>query len=308
MFQKLKAVFSKINIQQEKKERRKLPHARTHGKGIRMLLWLLIFLIAISGILGYFKAVKVDHRTVSIQKEIKKQKREATNATKQESENPMFLFTNDFIQHFLNVPENQEDRDRYKKTLRGYFADGISLDYVDASQGKRELKDSAFFNLLTKDGQQIVQYTVTYEDVTFVEKEKVKKEKYKEGNKEKVRDVKEKIKEPSKKEITCILNVPVQKTKQGQYTVVENPYFSSVPKLNSSKGKAITDSLADSELEPLSSNKEEAVKKFVNSFFEKYASSPKEEMVFMMKTPESLEGLKTFEEVTNFKSYRLKKK
>ncbi|WP_439443660.1 conjugal transfer protein [Listeria aquatica] len=307
MFQKLKATFLKANIQKEKKEKRKLPHSRTHGKGIRMLLWILIFGIAVSGILGYFKAVKVDHRTASIQKEIKKQRREASNSMKQESENPMLLFTDDFIQHFLNVPENQEERERYKETLKSYLADGVSLDYVDTSQGKRDLKDSTFFNLLTKNGQKTVQYKVTYENVTFVEKEKIKKEKYKEGDKEKVRDVKEKVKEPSKKEVTCLLNVPVQETKQGQYTVVENPYFSSIPKLNSSKGKAITDSLANSELEPLSANQEEAVKKFVDGFFEKYASSSKEDMVFIMKTPESLNGLKTFEEVTNFKSYRLKK-
>ncbi|EAC4365786.1 conjugal transfer protein [Listeria monocytogenes] len=308
MFEKVKKVLPEGKISREKKEKRKLPRGKKFsGKFIRIMIWLCIILIANSGVFAYLKSTKVEGKTAKNSSQIasmlKKKPLEEISAYKS---NKMLLFTNDFLEQYITVPANVDDRTMRTESLAKLYATELKQDDLSNFEGYRELKSKTYFSMVEYKDMAIVQYDVTYNNVGLVEKERKKNEKYKDGKTEKTREVVEKYQEKEIKEVHALINIPVRSV-DGGYSVIENVFFTQVPKLYTNKTKPVENKM-DVEQEPeISATEKDNVEAFLQDFFKRYASTSVDDLAYMMKKPEALNGLKEFQEIIYFKAYEQKK-
>ncbi|MDZ06800.1 conjugal transfer protein [Listeria monocytogenes] len=308
MFEKIKKVMPDGKISREKKEKRKLPKGKKKsGKGTRITIWICIILIAISGVFAYLKSTKVEGATAKNTSKIASLlKEKPVEKISDYQSNKLLLFTNDFLEKYINVPQDTDGRTMRTDTLSKLYAKELKQDDLSNFEGYRELKNKTYFSTIEYKDMAVVQYDITYNNVGLVEKERKKKEKYKEGKKEKTRDVVEKYQEKEIKEVHALINIPVRSIK-GVYSVIENVFFTQVPKLSTNKTNAV-ENMMDVEQEPeISATEKDDVEAFLKDFFKRYASSSVDDLAYMMKKPEALNGLKEFQEITYFKAYEQKK-
>lgn len=290
-------------IRREKKMNRDIPKAKKHGKGIRFLLWLVIFMIAISGVLAYLKAIKLDQIVEKQSNKLVALQNDDPRADSTYDSHTMQLYVEDFIAKYINLPESQENRTAYQESLAPYYATGVEMTDVSKFSGYRVLQGLKYYDTKYLKNSALVQYKVAYENITVIPKERKKQEKYKDGKAVKVRQVVEKYNETQKQSVVAVLNVPVT-AKDGQYAVTENVYFSRMGDLKSETLSGVTNPL-DSE-EEVGLSERDKVEQFLNDFFKKYAEAPTSDLMYVMKEPEGLDGLKNFVELRGFKAYPFK--
>ncbi|MCY8544763.1 conjugal transfer protein [Bacillus vallismortis] len=293
-FQKLK------RIERPEKDKQKVP--RDRSKLIAVTLWSCV-----GGLLFIcLLAVLLSINTRSQLNDMKEEANKPTNNDKQKiSVTAAENFLSGFINEYVNVKNNQESIEKRMQSLESYmvkqednhFEDEERFN-VDGLKGDRELKDYSLYNVKEGDKNSLFQYKVTYENLYPVEKE-VEKE-VKDGKKKK--KVKEKVKTNEKSEKQMLLNIPVT-NKGDSFAVSAVPYFTQIYELKgdiASKGNEET-------RDEYAGEKKESIESFLQNFFEKYASEKKEEMVYMMKKPEALEGNLLFGEVQLVKIFETKK-
>ncbi|EHO5109427.1 conjugal transfer protein [Listeria monocytogenes] len=304
MFKKAKKVLPEGKISREKKEKRKLPRGKkSSGKGIRFTIWFCITLIAVSGVFAYLKSTKVESKTTKNTQEINELlKKKPIEKVSDYQSNKLLLFTNDFLEKYITVPEDNDGRIARTESLEKLYAKELKQDELSDFEGFRELKDMTYFSTIEYADMAVVQYDVTYNNVALIEKERKKEEKYKEGEVEKTREVVEKYMEKEEKEIRSLINIPVS-ARNGAYSVIENVYFTQVPKLTTQK-LSVVENKMDVDQEPeISASEKDNVETFLQDFFKRYASSSVEDLEYMMKNPEALNNLKQFHEMIYFKAY-----
>lgn len=135
------------------------------------------------------------------------------------------------------------------------------------------MNDYVLYNVKKGDGGSLFQYKVNYENVV-----KVKKKEHKVAKQ-------------------ALLNIPV-KHKGDKFAVSGTPYLSEMYDL---KGDIASSS---EEREEYDGDQSAAIKEFLNTFFRKYAEESKDDMSYVMKTPETLNGHLVFGDVENFSIYK----
>ncbi len=264
---------------------------------VRRILWVFIFIISISGVLGYLKAVKAENTTEKIMQESKNNVPKTDNPSNSQR---MVLFGKEFVEKYLNVPKGEKET--YLKELGGYVSKGFSFDEWVQSDAGRKLTNNLFYDVVQQKGHVVIVYKVGYDNLNDEEATRLKKVKAKQGNKVVIKNVSEKYTKEVKTHVDALLYVPI-KQNGNQFTVIENPYFQVIPELNSNASKKVMDSAEDKGLASVSAKESEEVEMFAKRFFEHYASDSKQDMAYMMKKPESLEGLKQFDEISSLKAY-----
>ncbi|ATO09432.1 conjugal transfer protein [Bacillus sp. NEAU-CP5] len=296
-----KAAIQKIKqVRRPEKTNVKVP--RDHTRLVAGTLWTCVGALLLFCLLSVLLSVN----TRSTVNDLRNQSSKPADSEKQNmSTTAAENFLSGFINEYINVKNNQDAIDERKKNLESYmvkqtqtsFDEGDRFD-MDGFKGDRQLNDYSLYNVKEGDKGKLFQYKVTYTNLFPVEKEVEKK--VKDGKKEK--KVKEKVTENEKAEKQVLLNIPVV-NKGDAFAVSAVPYFTEIYDLKGSVSASEKEETRDE----YAGDKKEAIESFLTSFFEKYASEKQEEMVYMMKKPEALQGSLVFGEVKSAKIFGTKK-
>ncbi|MDA1478036.1 conjugal transfer protein [Bacillus changyiensis] len=283
-------------VQRPEKINKKVP--RDRSKVIAITLWC-----SLSGLLLLaLVSVLLSVNTRSVVNDIKNNSNKpADNEQQKISVTAANHFIDGFIKEYMNIKNDQDYIAERKKNLESYMAKQSESNFdeeerfqIDGFKGDRELKDFSLYNMKEGDNYNLLQYKVTYINTFPVEKEVEKT--VKKGKKKK--KVKEKVTENEKVEKQMLLNIPII-SKGDSFAVSSVPYFTQIYDL---KGDITLKNTSETKDE-YTGEKKESIEKFLTTFFEKYASEKKEEMVYMMKEPEALEGSLIFSEINNVKIF-----
>ncbi|MCY7464322.1 conjugal transfer protein [Bacillus safensis] len=187
-------------------------------------------------------------------------------------------FLSGFIEQYINVKNERAAAEQRQNTLMKYLVIDDETDqetWFDTSgaQGDRVLNDYVLYNVKKGDGDSLFQYKVNYANVVKVKKKEHKVDK------------------------SALLNIPV-KHKGDEFAVNGTPYLSEIYDLKGDIANTKEDR------EEYDGEQTAAIKEFLNTFFRKYAEESKDDMSYVMKTPETLNGHLVFGDVENFSIYK----
>lgn len=187
-------------------------------------------------------------------------------------------FLSGFVTEYINVKNERAAAEQRQNTLMKYLVAADEIDqetWFDTSgaQGDRVLNDYVLYNVKRGDGDSLFQYKVNYANVVKIKKKEHKVDK------------------------SALLNIPV-KHKGDEFAVSGTPYLSEIYDL---KGDIPSSS---EEHEEYDGDQTAAIKEFLNTFFRKYAEESKDDMSYVMKTPETLNGHLAFGDVENIRIYK----
>ncbi|MFB7035915.1 conjugal transfer protein [Bacillus altitudinis] len=187
-------------------------------------------------------------------------------------------FLSGFVTEYINVKNERAAAEQRQNTLMKYLVTDDETDqetWFDTSgaQGDRVLKDFVLYNVKKGDGDSLFQYKVNYANVVKIKKKEHKVDK------------------------SALLNIPV-KHKGDEFAVSGTPYLSEIYDL-----KADIPSSSE-EREEYDGDQSASIKEFLNTFFRKYAEESKDDMSYIMKKPETLNGHLVFGDVENIRIYK----
>lgn len=294
------AIQKMKQVRRPEKATKKVP--RDHTRLIAGTLWTCIGTLLLFCILSVLLSVNTRSAVNDLRNQSSKP---AENEKQKMSTTAAENFLSGFITEYINVKNDQDAIEERKKNLESYMVKQTQASFeegerynMEGFKGDRQLKDYSLYNVKEGDKGKLFQYKVTYMNLFPVEKEVEKK--VKDGKKEK--KVKEKVTENEKAEKQVLLNIPVV-NKGDVFAVSAVPYFAEIYDLKGS----VPASEKEEKRDEYTGDKKEAIESFLNSFFEKYASEKEEEMVYMMKKPEALQGSFVFGEVESAKIFETKK-
>ncbi len=188
-------------------------------------------------------------------------------------------FLSGFVAEYINVKnENEAIENRHKKLMTYLAKEGDELEQetlfaISGAQGDRVLNNYTLYNVKKEKEGTLFQYEIEYSNIVKVKKKEheIKKQ--------------------------ALLNIPV-KNKGDQFAVSGTPYISEIYDL---KGD-IANSKEDRE--EYDGDQTAAIKEFLHTFFRKYAEETKNDMTYIMKTPETLNGHLVFGDVENFSIFK----
>ncbi|API91547.1 hypothetical protein J32TS6_31090 [Virgibacillus pantothenticus] len=291
-------VVDKIEqIERPKKE--KSPVRKDTSKRTAFFIWSLIlgmlFLATISVLLSLNTRSTLNETNKLVQAN---EDKEVIEEIPVESANE---FLSNFIKEYINVSNESEALQERANRLKEYmvFNDTFndeknSLYNLDNVNGTRQLESLNLFHIEDEGERSLFQYKVTFKNELQreVEKEVVKGE-----GKNKKKEIEIEI-ETEEEKNTLLLNIPIVYEK-GLFSVQSVPYFTEVPSLAGN----IEYEKKEVDLEEYTGNEKENINEFLNTFFEKYATEPVDEMAYLMDDPQTLNGSFLFEEIRNLKIY-----
>lgn len=295
----LSAITQKLKrIKKPEKTKKNVP--RDRSKMVVVTVWIGIFALLVFS----FLAVLLSINTRSVVNDVFRKASQPKEEQKQLSIPAADNFLSRFITEYVNVKNDQAAIEKRIKNLESYLVKQPESDVeeeerfnVDGLKGDRELKDYRLYNVKEGDTYSLFQYKVTYANWYPVQKEVVKT--VKKGKKK--TKVKEKVTSHEKAEKEMLLNIPVV-NQNDSFAVAAVPYFSKIYDL-----KGDISSNKEETRDEYTGQKKDVIESFLHTFFEKYASENKDEMVYMMKKPEALEGSLAFGEVKTVKIFKTKK-
>ncbi|QYF82851.1 conjugal transfer protein [Brevibacterium sp. PAMC21349] len=295
------ALIQKIKrVKKPEKAKKIVP--RDRSKIVAVTLWTVLSSLLVFSLLAIFLSVNTRSLVNDIRKDFHNPKEDEQ---KQMSVTAADNFLSGFIHEYVNVKNDMDLIDQRKKKLESYMVTDANVSFEDKKiydltglKGNRILNEYSLYNVKNEKGYSLFQYKVDYTNQYPVEKEVEKT--VKDGEKE--RKVKEKVIEMQGAEKQLLLNIPVT-NKGDAFAVTAVPYFTKIYDL---KGKIVS-SNKEHTREEYNGSKKDVIEKFLHSFFEKYASHNKEDMVYMMKKPESLQDSLSFGHVENVKIFESKK-
>nr|WP_144531475.1 conjugal transfer protein [Bacillus paralicheniformis] len=294
------SVIQKIKrVQRPEKATKKVP--RDRSKMVAISVWSCLLVLLAFTLLSAFLSIN----TRSVVNDIRVDANKPSKQDKPEVSVPAAEnFLTGFINEYVNVKNDDESIEKRKENLEKYMVKQKESNYeeserfqLDGVKGDRVLNDYSLYNVKEGDKYSLFQYKVTYTNVFPVEKEVEKK--VKDGKKEK--KVKEKVTENEKAEKQLLLNIPVI-SNGDSFAVSAAPYFTQIYDLRGD----ITLENKNVMKDEYAGDKKEAIEKFLQTFFGKYASEKKEDMVYMMKEPEALGDTLEFGEIKNVKVFETK--
>lgn len=286
----------------KKPEKTKKIVPRDRSKMVAVTLWTLLSSLLVFSILAVLLSVNTRSVVNDVRRDFSQPKEDEQ---KQMSVTAADNFLSGFIHEYVNVKNDMDSIEQRKKKLESYMVTDANTSVEDERRydltglkGNRILNEYSLYNVKKEKGYSLFQYKVNYTNQFPVEKEVEKT--VKDGKQKK--KVKEKVIEIQGVEKQLLLNIPVT-NKGDAFAVTAVPYFTQIYDL---KGK-IASSYKEHTGEEYTGSKKESIEKFLHTFFEKYASQKKEDMVYMMKKPESLQDSLSFGHVENVKIFETKK-
>lgn len=210
-------------------------------------------------------------------------------------------FLSAFIPTYINVTNTNEAIEERKQNLKEYmvhskeFQDERNAFYqLSDIQGDRVLKSYSLFDVQEKEeNESLFQYRVTFTNRIYHEKEvEIEQEDNDDDDEDEEKEPEtEIVTETEETDQTLLLNVPVQ-SQENTFAVSGVPYFTEVPTV-----KGVIEKEEEPKGEAYTGEDTEAIQTFLNTFFTRYASEPKEELAYMMKEPTSLNGSFELDEI-----------
>ncbi|MBC1559434.1 conjugal transfer protein [Listeria booriae] len=280
-------------LERPKKQRGKLQ--RDHSRLLAFWLYTLLFTILFFACIGILLALNTrsivnDLERESVQPKVTSGGDIGINVVAGNN------FLQSFIQTYMTVVNDAQKLEEREKQLQVYMvktADGeqtTSIFSVQDIKGNRTLKSVNLYNTQTTKEGTLFQYKVSY--VNELPTTKVV-EKVVPAGKGKTKKVKNTVKTTQAVSQEALLNIPVVSNGEG-YAVKEAPYFTEIYPLQAK----VTQKKSEPPAEYDGTEKKD-IDTFVVDFFSKYASASKADMAYMMKEPESLEGMLAFDNVVD---------
>ncbi|MFJ5670646.1 conjugal transfer protein [Bacillus safensis] len=260
-------------VKKPEKKPKSIPRDRT--KIIAIGIWSMIATL----IFFAFLSVLLSINTRSVVNDIE---RNQVKNSKQKEEVSIVAgerFLSGFIEQYINVKnENEAIENRHKKLMTYLAKESDELEQetlfaISGAQGDRVLNDYTLYNVKQEKEETLFQYEVEYSNIV-----KVKKKEHE-----------------FKKQ--ALLNIPV-KNKGDQFAVSGTPYISEIYDL---KGDIVNEK---EDREEYDGDQTAGIKEFLGTFFRKYAEETKDEMSYVMKKPETLNGHLVFGDVENIQIYK----
>ena len=277
-------------------KKRKSPMKKDHSKRTALAVWSMLSTIVIFSILTVMLSVNTRSGLNTTNAMLNQENVEVEETMSQ----PLAeQFLSGFIPTYINVTNTNEAIEERKKNLREYMIHSESFqnernEFYQLSdiQGDRVLKSYSLFDVEEQqENETLFQYKVTFTNRIHHEKEV---EIEQEDNDEEDREPEtEMVTETEETDQTLLLSVPIQ-SQENQFAVSGVPYFSEVPTV-----KGVIEQEEEERAEAYKGEDTEAIQTFLNTFFTRYASEPKEELAYMMKEPTSLNGAFELDELTS---------
>jgi len=285
---------TKQSISKKNKPSRSLKFSKA---SIRRYVTLFIFLIILASlffnIIFFSKYQTIRNSVKAQQSDIEK---ELGKVNEKDILNPdsAIFFTKEFLKQYIAIPEDNEDRDRRKDILSGYFVNGFNLSGLeDLSEfdGKRELTSLNYIKLDQISNNQVnVFYQVNYritetEIVEEVQEKEVEKEvKDKKGKKKKKTETIEEVVEVEEENVTSkrvYFSIPVVTDGNG-FSVINNPSI-----INLDYADNIDWENDELDGQNVNRTEKESIGEFLITFFESYGISD-EQLAYMTNAENGL--------------------
>ncbi|MFS7398518.1 conjugal transfer protein [Carnobacterium maltaromaticum] len=265
-FRKVKKVSKRDTFQ---------PKKAVNSKLISSIVCMLILLVSFSGVFAFLGLRSSNGDIKELKSEVAL-KAESENAEQPDiTESLIESYLNPFVVDYMTIPVDKENLDKRNNQLKKYFS--FSTDFSTIESDKRVLTSKALYDVEKQKEYYLAKYVVNYDLIT----KKV-------GSDGKALD--------DKRSKTVLLAIPARYEK-GKFTIIDYPYFSDLPNLQSN---AVIDLPTDvDKSEAVSTKDSEKINVFLNQFLSKYATGKKEDLAYMMEIPEGLNGLYELKETVN---------
>ncbi|MEN0642295.1 conjugal transfer protein [Alkalicoccobacillus gibsonii] len=279
--------------------KRKSPMKKDHSKRTALAVWSLLGSIFVLSILTILLSVNTRSGLNTTNAMLNHEEIEVEETMSQ----PLAeQFLSGFISTYINVTNTNEAIEERKQNLREYMVH--SNDFQDERnefyqlsdiQGDRVLKSYSLFDVQDEqENETLFQYKVTFTNRIHHEKEvEIEQEENDDEDEEDREPETEIVTEAEETDQTLLLSIPVQ-SQENQFAVSGVPYFSEVPTV-----KGVIEQEEEERAEAYTGEEIEPILTFLNTFFARYASEPKEELAYMMKEPTSLNGAFELDELTS---------
>ncbi|MFK3937964.1 conjugal transfer protein [Alkalihalobacillus sp. NPDC078783] len=294
IFKRIKGRTQKIKIPQK----RKSPMKKDHSKRTALAVWSLLGSIVVLSILTILLSVNT-RSGLNITNAMLNQKETEVKETMSQPLAEQFL--SGFIPTYINVKNTNEAIEKRKQNLKEFMIYSEAFqnernEFYQLSdiQGDRILKSYSLFNVTKEDEEEaLFEYKVTFTNRIRHEKEvEIEQEENDDDDEDKEPET-ETVTETEETDQTLLLSIPVQSL-ENQFAVSGVPYFSEVPTV-----KGVIEKEEEERAEVYTGEEVEPIHTFLNTFFTRYASEPKEELAYMMKEPTSLNGVFKLDELTS---------
>lgn len=260
-------------VKKPEKKPKSIPRDRT--KIIAIGIWSMIATL----IFFAFLSVLLSINTRSVVNDIERNQERNSKQKEEVSIVAGERFLSGFVAEYINVKNDNEAIENRHKKLMTYLAtekdelEQETLFDISGAQGDRVLNNYTLYNVKQEKEETLFQYEIEYSNIVKVKKKEheIKKQ--------------------------ALLNIPV-KNKGDQFAVSGTPYISEIYDL---KGNI---EITKEDREEYDGDQTAAIKEFVNTFFRKYAEETKDDMSYVMKTPETLNGHLVFSDVENVSIYK----
>ncbi|MFG6150612.1 conjugal transfer protein [Halobacillus sp. B23F22_1] len=275
-----------FQFKKPKKDSRKLPKAkRSSGKGLRVLLWMLLFLVVVASPLAFIRSGNALLSSKDNTERLEEVQANVGMDRQSYSREEVEIYGNQVVDAYINIPQDGEERQDTLDGLESYYAEDVPIPSYQDLNGYRSLDEKTLYNIEEHKDWIVLQYRVDYTNVTI---EEVEKEVEKDGDDDESKT--ETVEEEEENTQSALLNIPIQADER-QYSVVEQPYFTEIPSLMG-EGEKITDSMEGQE--EVSTQEVQEVKTWLEDFFTTYANDEPEDMEYIMEEPQTLGGLQSF--------------
>ncbi|MEH6908409.1 conjugal transfer protein [Neobacillus drentensis] len=216
-------------------------------------------------------------------------------------------YANQFIDTYINVSNDEKEREERAKTLQRFLAEGLKvgeLENLTAFQGKRVLKSASLYDVenVNEDAASYV-YAIEYELFKVIEKkEQVDVKKINNEGKEDVGKEDKVTKSDESLGVKEQMIVVRLGTDGNSFNVIEQPYYQALP--SETRMVAVQDQTDQSKKNV---KIEDQMKQFATQFFTSYTTNSIEEMSYLMENPESLKELYEYKGLEDFVVYDGKK-
>lgn len=265
-FRKVKKVSKRDTFQ---------PKKAVNSKLISSLMCILVLLVSFSGVFAFLGLRSSNGDIKELKSEVALKAKSKNSEQADITESLIESYLNPFVTDYMMIPNDKAGLEKRNNQLKKYFS--FTTDFSTIESDKRILTNKALYDVEKQKEYYLAKYVVNYDVIT----KKV-------GSDGKAMD--------DKLSKTVLLTIPARYEK-GKFTIIDYPYFSSLPNLQSS---SVIDLPTDvDKSETVSTKDSEKINVFLDQFLSKYATGKKEDLAYMMEIPEGLNGLYEFKETVN---------
>lgn len=295
--ERIKARMEKI----QKPEKKKSPVRKDRSKGVAFLVWSMLGTIVFLSTMTIL--LSINTRSVLNETNARIFAEEETKEDSEFSVEGAKYFLSGFISEYVNVDETPERIEERKDNLKSYMLqsselqdDAHPLYDMSGLEGERSLNEASLFDVKEEETYTLFQYRVKMSNRIEWEEE-IEVENDDKDDDDKKTEI---VTKNDENEQTLLLNIPVV-AENGAFAVAAAPYFSEVYSL---KGEITAENAESDQGEEYAGEELESLQAFLVDFFERYASEPKEELTYIMRETESLNGAFVLDELLNVKTYQ----